>query len=62
MELRESDGSEGSIPLRFRHVQTPAKGLLPGRAAKDCWKREDHSLGDATFTHVPDGTAHENRG
>lgn len=27
----------------------------------DFWKLEPHKLGEATFTHLPDGTAHKNR-
>ena len=27
----------------------------------DFWKLEDHKLGETTFTHFPDGTAHKNR-
>ena len=28
---------------------------------QDKWKLEVHKLGDTTFTHFPDGTAHKNR-
>ena len=27
----------------------------------DFWKLEEHKLGETTFTHFPDGTAHKNR-
>ncbi len=27
----------------------------------DFWKLEDHKLGETTFTHFADGTAHKNR-
>ena len=37
-------------------------GRLPsGRNLKDFWKLEEHKLGETTFTHFADGTAHKNR-
>ena len=36
-------------------------GFQMGRALKDYWAIEDHKLGETTFTHFPDGTAHKNR-
>ena len=36
-------------------------GLMSGKNLKDYWKLEEHKLGDLTFTHFPDGTAHKNR-
>jgi predicted CXXCH cytochrome family protein len=32
-----------------------------GQHLNDFWKLEDHRLGETTFTHFADGTAHKNR-
>ncbi len=32
-----------------------------GLKLADFWKLEEHKLGETTFTHFPDGTAHKNR-
>ena len=32
-----------------------------GKDLKDFWKLEEHKLGETTFTHFADGTAHKNR-
>ncbi len=36
-------------------------GYRVGLRLADYWKLEDHTLGQTTFTHFPDGTAHKNR-
>lgn len=36
-------------------------GCKPGDRLSDSWKLEEHHLGQETFTHWPDGTAHKNR-
>ena len=36
-------------------------GYKPGDRLADFWKLEEHKLGETTFTHFPDGTAHKNR-
>jgi predicted CXXCH cytochrome family protein len=38
-----------------------AVGFQPGAALQDVWQLEEHKLGETTFTHFPDGTAHKNR-
>ena len=38
-----------------------AVGYLAGLKLSDFWRLEDHKLGELTFTHFPDGTAHKNR-
>ena len=38
-----------------------AVGFQAGAALKDVWQLEEHKLGETTFTHFPDGTAHKNR-
>jgi predicted CXXCH cytochrome family protein len=36
-------------------------GFLMGKRLDDFWKLEEHKLGETTFTHFADGTAHKNR-
>jgi predicted CXXCH cytochrome family protein len=36
-------------------------GFHQGGNLSDYWKLEEHKLGETTFTHFPDGTAHKNR-
>src|SRR5258707_13068596 len=36
-------------------------GYQPGSNLQDYWMLEEHKLGETTFTHFPDGTAHKNR-
>jgi predicted CXXCH cytochrome family protein len=38
-----------------------AVGYHAGLNLPDFWKLEDHKLGELSFTHFPDGTAHKNR-
>jgi predicted CXXCH cytochrome family protein len=36
-------------------------GFTAGDRLADYWKLEEHKLGETSFTHFPDGTAHKNR-
>jgi predicted CXXCH cytochrome family protein len=36
-------------------------GFNPGLKLEDFWQMEEHKLGETTFTHFADGTAHKNR-
>jgi predicted CXXCH cytochrome family protein len=36
-------------------------GYRPGLKLSDFWELEEHKLGETSFTHFPDGTAHKNR-
>jgi predicted CXXCH cytochrome family protein len=38
-----------------------AVGFRAGLDLKDFWRLEEHKLGETTFTHFPDDTAHKNR-
>jgi predicted CXXCH cytochrome family protein len=38
-----------------------AVGFHMGKHLDDFWKLEEHKLGETTFTHFADGTAHKNR-
>jgi predicted CXXCH cytochrome family protein len=46
--------------LAIKYYDWPV-GYDVGKNLKDYWKLEEHKLGDLTFTHFPDGTAHKNR-
>ena len=36
-------------------------GYRVGLDLQDFWRLEDHKLGETTFTHSADGSAHKNR-
>ena len=38
-----------------------AVGYEPGKNLRDFWQLEEHKIGETTFTHFADGTAHKNR-
>jgi predicted CXXCH cytochrome family protein len=47
-------------PVEGRHYDWPV-GFRVGLNLKDFWELEEHKLGETTFTHFADGTAHKNR-
>lgn len=55
-----SQGRPLTNPIDGRYFDW-AVGYEPGKKLGDYWKLEDHKLGETTFTHFPDGTAHKNR-
>ena len=55
-----SQGQPLKNPIEGRYYDWPV-GFQAGLNLKDYWKLEDHKLGEATFMHFPDGTAHKNR-
>ncbi len=55
-----SQGRPLNNPIEHRYYDW-AVGYEAGRNLSDYWKLEDHSLGETTFTHFADGTAHKNR-
>jgi predicted CXXCH cytochrome family protein len=55
-----SQGQPLSNPIEGKHYDWPV-GFHVGRDLKDYWKLEPHKLGETTFTHFADGTAHKNR-
>jgi predicted CXXCH cytochrome family protein len=55
-----SQGQPLTKPIQGKYYDWPV-GFDVGKHLKDYWKLEDHKLGDLTFTHFPDGTAHKNR-
>jgi len=55
-----SQGQPLTNPMNGKYYDWPV-GFQVGENLKDFWKLEEHKLGDQTFTHFADGTAHKNR-
>jgi predicted CXXCH cytochrome family protein len=55
-----SQGQPLKNPIEGRYYDWPV-GFEMGKDLKDYWRLEDHKLGETTFTHFADGTAHKNR-
>ena len=55
-----SQGRPLSNPIEGKYYDWPV-GYNVGLKLRDYWQLEDHKLGELTFTHFPDGTAHKNR-
>ncbi|HEX5048800.1 MAG TPA: cytochrome c3 family protein [Gammaproteobacteria bacterium] len=55
-----SQGQPKEKPLNGVYYDWPV-GYQPGDRLADFWELEEHKLGDETFTHWPEGTAHKNR-
>jgi predicted CXXCH cytochrome family protein len=55
-----SQGKPLQRPLAGTYYDWPV-GYRPGLKLQDFWELEEHKLGDTTFTHFADGTAHKNR-
>ncbi len=55
-----SQGQPLANPIEGRYFDWPA-GFHAGLNLSDFWKLEEHKLGETTFTHFADGTAHKNR-
>ncbi len=55
-----SQGQPLSNPIDGRYYDWPV-GFVQGDQLKKYWALEEHKLGETTFTHFPDGTAHKNR-
>ena len=55
-----SQGQPRRNPIQGVYYDWPV-GYQPGDRLSDVWKLEEHSLGEDTFTHWPDGHAHKNR-
>lgn len=47
-------------PIEGKYYDWPV-GYQVGLRLQDFWQLEDHTLGQMSFTHFPDGTAHKNR-
>jgi predicted CXXCH cytochrome family protein len=55
-----SQGRPLANPIEGKYYDWPV-GYHVGLKLQDFWKLEDHTLGQTSFTHFPDGTAHKNR-
>jgi predicted CXXCH cytochrome family protein len=55
-----SQGRPLTNPIQGNYYDWPV-GFQMGLHLQDYWKLEDHTLGELTFTHFPEGTAHKNR-
>jgi predicted CXXCH cytochrome family protein len=55
-----SQGRPLTNPMEGKYYDWPV-GYRVGLNLRDFWQLEDHKLGEQTFTHFPDGTAHKNR-
>jgi len=55
-----SQGRPLTNPIEGQYYDWPV-GYRVGLILRDFWQLEDHKLGELTFTHFPDGTAHKNR-
>jgi predicted CXXCH cytochrome family protein len=55
-----SQGRPLTNPIEGKYYDWPV-GYHVGLNLADFWQLEEHKLGETTFTHFPDGTAHKNR-
>ena len=55
-----SQGRSLTNPIAGKYYDWPV-GFRMGLRLSDFWKLEDHTLGQTSFTHFGDGTAHKNR-
>jgi predicted CXXCH cytochrome family protein len=55
-----TQGQPLNNPINGKYYDWPV-GFEVGKDLKDFWKLEDHKLGEQSFTHFADGTAHKNR-
>jgi predicted CXXCH cytochrome family protein len=55
-----SQGRPRTNPIEGKYYDWPV-GYRVGLNLRDYWQLEDHKLGELSFTHFPEGTAHKNR-
>ena len=55
-----SQGQPLQKPINGVYYDWPV-GYQPGKNLRDFWQLEEHKIGETTFTHFADGTAHKNR-
>ena len=55
-----SQGKPPKNPIEGKYYDWPV-GFQMGSKLKDYWQLEEHKLGETTFTHFADDTAHKNR-
>lgn len=55
-----SQGRPKTNPINGQYYDWPV-GYVAGQQLSDVWKLEEHKLGETTFTHFPEDSAHKNR-
>jgi predicted CXXCH cytochrome family protein len=55
-----SQGQPLNNPIQGKYYDWPV-GFRVGLELRDFWKLEEHKLGEQTFTHFAEGSAHKNR-
>src|SRR5579862_5010613 len=55
-----SQGQPLNNPIQGKYYDWPV-GYVAGDRLRDTWKLEEHKLGETSFTHFPEGSAHKNR-
>ena len=55
-----SQGQPTTNPINGKYYDWPV-GFQAGQELKKFWKLEEYKLGEQTFTHYADGSAHKNR-
>ena len=55
-----TQGKPKNNPINGKYYDWPV-GFEPGNKLSDTWELEEHKLGETTFTHFADGSAHKNR-
>jgi predicted CXXCH cytochrome family protein len=55
-----SQGRPLTNPVEGKYFDWPV-GYRVGLKLRDFWQLEEHTLGETTFTHYPDASAHKNR-
>jgi len=55
-----TQGKLKSNPINGKYYDWPV-GFVAGSKLSDTWELEEHKLGETTFTHFADGSAHKNR-
>lgn len=56
-----SQGRAPGNPIEGKYYDWPVGFTQGVNSLADYWELEDHKLGETSFTHFPDGTAHKNR-
>jgi predicted CXXCH cytochrome family protein len=55
-----SQGQPLTNPIHGKYFDWPV-GFLPGERLAEVWRLEEHRLGETSFTHFAEGSAHKNR-